>query len=243
MLNDRFSEPPRLDYWGPAHDWFIHARARLDAEPTVFHRVHDTGDFVVYRIEPAALDTLKGGLTPRPYLRVWDPKQGPAPRYVAPGMPQLLSLRMAAKRGRPGERIPVVIEWRTRETLPVGAYSVSVRFDHATLPGFSPPAWCGKPARKLLEKLRHERFRFRDDHLPVGGDYGVDLWRPTEVVRDSFVVAVPEDVAPGEYQVQVLMVRGPHYANYRLSDYFLDHDYYSGVPAGLFRVLPAEARP
>jgi hypothetical protein len=119
---------------------------------------------------------------------------------------------------------------------------VSLRFDRPLPAGFSPPAWCAKPARKVLEKLRHERYRFRDDHLPVGGDYGVDLWRAGEVVRDSFVVEVPTDVAPGAYQVQVLMVRGPHYANYRLSDYFFDHDYYSGIPCGTLRVTGAGSR-
>jgi hypothetical protein len=157
-------------------------------------------------------------------------------------VPDLVSLRLDASEARPGDRVPGVIEWRAPRALPVGSYRVSLRFDRALPRGFSPPPWCAKPARKVLEKLRHERYRFRDDHLPVGGDYGVDLWRPEEVVRDSFVVTVPGDVAPGEYQVQVLMVRSPHYPNFRLADYFFDHDYYSGLPAGALRVADARTR-
>jgi hypothetical protein len=89
--------------------------------------------------------------------------------------------------------------------------------------------------------LRHERYRFRIDHLPVDGAYGVDLWRPDEVVRDSFAFTVPHDAAPGDYRMEVRMLRQPHYPNFRLGDYFTDRDYYSGVPAGMLRILPAGA--
>ncbi|MEO5616703.1 MAG: hypothetical protein ABIS67_02950, partial [Candidatus Eisenbacteria bacterium] len=102
--------------------------------------------------------------------------------------------------------------------------------------GFSPPAIFAKPARKLLEKLRRERYRFRDDHLPTAGAYGVDLWRPEEVVRDSFHFTVPGDAAPGYYRAEIRMNRSPHYPNLRLSDYFFDRDYYSGVPMGVIEV-------
>ncbi len=32
------------------------------------------------------------------------------------------------------------------------------------------------------------------------------------------------------------MLRQPHYPNYRLEDYFLDRDYYSGLPVGTLHV-------
>jgi hypothetical protein len=104
------------------------------------------------------------------------------------------------------------------------------------------PDWCAKPVRKLIEKRRGERYRFRVDHIPTDGDYGVDLWSPFEVVRDSMSVVIPGDVAPGDYQVQVRMLRQPHYPNFHLSDYFLDHDYYSGVPVGTLKITRAVAR-
>ena len=65
------------------------------------------------------------------------------------------------------------------------------------------------------------------------GAYGVDLWRPDQVVRDSFDGRrCRADVAEGTYQVEVRMHRQPHYPNYRLSDYFFDDDYYSGRGRG-----------
>jgi hypothetical protein len=135
-----------------------------------------------------------------------------------------------------GDTVRGVIVWRAFERLPAGSYPVAVRFDRALPGGFTPPAWIAKPTRKLIERIRHERYRFRADHLPVGGDYGVDLWNADECVRDSFTVVVPRDVAAGDYRVRVRMNRQPHYTNLRLSDYFFDDDYYAGLPVGWLRV-------
>jgi hypothetical protein len=64
----------------------------------------------------------------------------------------------------------------------------------------------------------------------------VDLWTPADVVRDSFVLVVPPDVAEGAYRVQIRMLRQPNYTNLRLSDWFFDDDYYSGEPVGVLVV-------
>jgi hypothetical protein len=86
-----------------------------------------------------------------------------------------------------------------------------------------PPAWPG------ARRLRGESYRFRADHLPVGGAYGVDLWRPEEVVRDSFTLTVPPEAAHGTYVVRARMVTHAHYPNYRLRDFFFEDDYLSGL--------------
>jgi hypothetical protein len=124
-----------------------------------------------------------------------------------------------------------VAEWRALEPLPPGSYRVAVRFDRALPGGFRPPRAVAKPARKLLERLSGVRYRFRADHLPAAGEYGVDLWRPTEVVRDSFELAVPRDAAEGAYQVKIQMLRQPHYPNLSLRDYFSDDDFLAGIDA------------
>ena len=231
-LNDRFAEPPQLDYWGPSHGWYERARARLDAAPGAFHRVYDTGDFAIWTIDRAALDTLGGGGAPRPYLRPFDSHGAPEGFSTGPGMPRALAVRLEPTRAIPGERVDVAIDWHAARVMPAGSYYVSLRFDRPLPAGWSPPAFCAKPVRKLLETWRHERYRFRIDHLPMGGDYGVDLWRPEQIVHDTLGFRIPEDIAPGDYQAQVVLLRQPHYANFRLSDYFFDHDYYSGTPVG-----------
>ena len=235
-LNDRFPQPPRLDYWAPERGWFRAERARLDAESLAFRRVYDTGDFVVYRIEPAAFANLAGGRTPRPYVTL--PDSAPARPTVAmgEGLPDLAAFTLSGAEARPGDTLMAVCTWIAPRPLAAGAYKVALRFDRAMPGDFRAPAWLAKPARKLYESRTGERYRFRIDHLPVNGAYGPDLWRADERVADSVTVAVPADVAPGDYEVQVRIRREPHYANFRLADFFFDRDYYSGVPVGTLRV-------
>ncbi len=230
VLNNRFVEVPPFDYWAPTPGWFKAARARLDGAPAAFERLADQGDFVVYRVHRDALGKLEGA-RPRPNVTAWDPAHSPIGRRLGPDLPVLQNLRLWPGLASPGDTVRGVAEWRALAALPPGSYRVAVRFDRALPGGFRPPRVVEKPARKLLERLSRVRYRFRADHLPAAGDYGVDLWRPTEVVRDSFELAVPRNAAEGAYRVKVQMLRQPHYPNLRLSDYFSDDDFLSGVEA------------
>jgi hypothetical protein len=233
VLNDRFAEPPHLDYWAPRHPWFVAARARLDAHPEAFPALHDRGDFVVYGVRRAALAGLSGSVRARPFVEAWDAGSPGAARPAAADRgPALLGLTLSPGVVAAGGRVVGVARWRAVTPAVAGSWLVAVRFDRDLPAGWAPPAFVGKPVRKLLERLRHERYRFRADHLPAGGEYGVDLWKAGEVVRDSFALEVPADAAEGTYRVEVLLLREPHYANLRLSDWFLEQDFYSGVPAG-----------
>lgn len=240
-LNGRFDAAPRFNYWAPSREWFSGARARLDRHASAFERVHDTGDFAVYRVRHAALDSLDEAPPARPYVSRYEPGRFPIARRLGDDSPGLLGLRIAPRVVPPGGTMQAAIDWRALEPLPAGSYRVAVRFDRALPGGFEPPAAIAKPARKVIEEARHELYRFRADHLPVGGAYGVDLWRPEEVVRDSFLVRVPAVAAEGEYAVEVRMYRSPHYPNFRLSDYFFDRDYFSGLRAGTIRVAKGAA--
>jgi hypothetical protein len=231
VLNNRFSEVPPFDYWAPTPGWFAAARARLDGAPAAFERIGDQGDFVVYLVHRDALGRLAGA-RPRPNVTAWDHAHAPIGRRLGPDLPALLNLRLWPGLASPGDTVRGVAEWRAPEALPPGSYRVAVRFDRALPGGFRPPRAVEKPARKLLERLSRVRYRFRADHLPAFGDYGVDLWRPTEVVRDSFELTVPRDAAEGAYRVRVQMLRQPHYPNLRLSDYLSDDDYLSGIEMG-----------
>jgi hypothetical protein len=241
VLNADFPRVPTLDYWAPSPGWVAAARARLARAPAAFERVYDAHGFAVYRIHRAALDTLSGAPAPRPFVTPYVPGAFPIARRYAPDLPVVQQFALWPSRVARGDTLSGVIGWRALSRMPGGSYHVSVRFDQPLPGGFVPPAAVGKPARKILERLRHERWRFRADHLPTAGVYGVDLWKPDEVVRDSFQLAVPGDVAPGYYRVEVRMNRGPHYPNLRLSDYFFDRDYFSGVVMGAIEVVPTRA--
>jgi hypothetical protein len=247
VLNNRFSEIPPFDYWAPSPGWYAAARARLDAAPAAFERVADEGDFVVYQVHRDALAKLQGA-RPRPIVSSWDPAHAPVARRFGSDLWALQNFRLQPALASPGETVCGVAEWRALGDLPVGSYHVMVRFDRALPGGLTPPRAIGKPARKLLETLSRVRYRFRADHLPAAGAYGVDLWKPSEVVRDSFELEIPRDVADGAYQVRVKMLRTPHYGNLRLGDFFYDDDFLAGIEAGRLivardkRRLPPDAQ-
>jgi len=241
VLNDRLRIPPMLYYWRPQHEWFAAARARLDQARDAFVPVFDTGDFVVYRIDREGLAGLAGPRRPRFFVVPYDPARGTVARRIADDVPALQSAVLWPSTVAPGDTLNGMIEWRSVQPEPRGSYLVSMRFDRPMPGGLVAPAPVAKPVRKVIELLHHERYRFRADHLPVGGAYGVDRWRPDEVVRDSFQVTVPYDVAPGDWRVEARMIAQAPYPNYRLSDYFHDDDYYSGLPVGTIRIGPGHA--
>lgn len=236
VLNDRFDSPARLLYWTMDRDRFRAMRSRLDPHPGVFEPAFDTGDFVVYRVNRGALDTLRAPVASRGFVRPFVPDRVPAGRRVGTGVPLLIQFGLFPRVVAPGDTLAGRAEWRVASMLPPGAYRVVVRLDRELPNGFDPPALLRKPLRKVLEKLRGEKYRLRSDHLPVAGAYGVDRWSPDEIVTEAFQLPVPPLAAPGRYAVRALMVREPQFPNLRLSDYFLDDDLYTGVPVGHIEV-------
>ncbi|MGH7741228.1 MAG: hypothetical protein ACRENS_04325 [Candidatus Eiseniibacteriota bacterium] len=243
VLNNRFQEIPPADYWAPRPSWFAAERARLESRPAAFQLLIDREDFAVYRVHRAALDSLDGPPLPRPYVIPFRPGEQPIARRMGDSLPEFLSLSITPALASPGDTLSGRISWRGSGAHAEGSYMVAVRFDRP-LPGtLDPPDFLSKPVRKVLERATRQRYRFRVDHLPVAGGYGVDLWEPGQVIRDSFAIAVPADAAPGRYLVRVRMNRQPHYPNLRLSDYFFDQDYYAGVVAGALAVVPRGTSP
>jgi len=240
-LNNRFPAPPALDYWKPLPTWYDSARARFDAAPTAFPPLFDRDGFVVYRVRRAALDSLPPP-PPRPDVVRWAPGIWSPGRPLDPALPALCLFTMHPREAAPGDTVSAVAYWRATHPMAPGSYTVAVRFDHPFPGRFRPPPVLAKPVRKIIERIDHQRYRFREDHLPAGGDYGVDLWTPDQVVRDSFTVTVPADVADGPYRVEIRMLVGPHYPNYRVSDYLFDQDIYSGIHVGPFTVTRSPAR-
>jgi len=104
------------------------------------------------------------------------------------------------------------------------------------------PAAFSKMWRKLVERTRHERYRFRADHLPTNGDYGVDRWSSAEVVQDSFRLTIPMDAAAGDYTVRLALTHQPHYPNLVWRDLLSDDDLLNGLEVAKLRVLGEPGR-
>ncbi len=244
-LNDRFVRPVGLDYWAPYPGLADRLRARLGLHPEIFPVLYDSAGFTLYGVHSPLPDSLPETGAAPPWLVASLP---PGARAVSDSSAQPLRLAgIELDSGAPeldrGDTLRARAYWVTRSPLPAASYSVAVRFDRE---GLGPPSilfWAAKPWRKLIESLRQERYRFRQDHLPGEGQFNVDRWPPGRMVRDPFEVIVPLDVAPGDYRVGVRMIAPEgHYPNFRLSDYFSDQDYYAGVEVGRIRVREGRAR-
>jgi hypothetical protein len=138
----------------------------------------------------------------------------------------------------PGGELEMNLYWSRRTVLPPGTYVVSVRFDRkfVSLPFDGQPF--PKLTRKVMEKIRHERYRFRSDHMILGGLFGPDAWGSDEIVEDNVHVKLPTDLAPGRYRVQAKMLRIANQPNQELRDYFYDDDVYQGVRIGEITIEP-----
>src|SRR5206468_940717 len=117
------------DYWAPNHRWYQAARARLDRRPEAFRRVYDTGDFVVYRVEPPALLPPRDRFQQRrPFVGPWEgsPAGQPPVRSGDAGLPMLAGLTLDRRAAAPGDTVRGVIEWLAGQPQPAGSYSVAV---------------------------------------------------------------------------------------------------------------------
>jgi hypothetical protein len=131
-----------------------------------------------------------------------------------------------------GGELAMDLYWSCATAPPPATYVVTVRFDRKqlALPFGGRPF--PKVTRKLVEKAKRERYRFREDHMILGGLFGPDAWSATDIVVDGVRVSVPTDMAPGRYRVEAKMRRVANQPNQRLRDYFFDDDSYSGVEIG-----------
>jgi hypothetical protein len=138
----------------------------------------------------------------------------------------------------PGGELAIKLYWSRPTVRPPGTYVVSIRFDRklVSLP------FDGKPfpklSRKVMEGVRNERYRYRADHMILGGLFGPDAWETDMIVEDDVRVQLPTDLAPGRYRVQAKMLRIANQPNHELRDYFFDDDIYQGVRIGEITIEP-----
>lgn len=151
-------------------------------------------------------------------------------------------LEGAAIRGEgivpPGGEVDVTLYWSRHGVVPPGTYVVTLRFDRKVLalPFNGQPF--PKVTRKVMEEIHGERYRFRSDHMIVGGLFGPDAWGTDEIVEDEVRVQLPTDLAPGRYRVQAKMLRVANQPNHELRDLFYDDDIYQGVRIGEITIEP-----
>lgn len=131
-----------------------------------------------------------------------------------------------------GGELVLDLYWSRDRELPRGTYVVTIRFDRKDLPLPFDGQPFPKVTRKVVERWKGERYRFRADHMIHGGLFAPDAWRMGDLIEDDVRISVPTDIAPGRYRVEAKMLRVANQPNHRLRDYFFDDDTYTGVEIG-----------
>ena len=218
-------------YWKPD---LAAARAlteRLKSAVPVFEMLYERNDLALFRFAGAgdgAALSAAGGAMPFAGGSVTDRDLSRCAESGQPGI-FIKGVEVSCARVKRGDTLQVHITWVSEEKQPLRRYTGYLRFDT----GFPRNALYrqsyGKLYRKVLENMKHERYRFRTDFLPLRGILAPDTWPPFREMHDTVTVAVPPDVVSGGYTVSLGMAVTPQFPNYHVRDFFIDRDYYSGV--------------
>jgi hypothetical protein len=108
------------------------------------------------------------------------------PRQVAlAGVIRLVGYDQSPSSARPGETVTVTLYWQPQS---------EIEFDYSSYV-------------HLVDESG--RGITQSDHQPGGDYYPTSSWQPGEVLRDSHVLTIAQDVAPGVYRLMAGMYRYP----------------------------------
>jgi hypothetical protein len=147
----------------------------------------------VYLIKPMPGLEVKAQLEPDPEMLPMIRVSGPAlerpplhPREVElAGVMRLVGYDQSSFSARPGESLTITLYWQPQS---------EIDFDYSSYVHLVDEAGRGIT---------------QSDHQLGGEYYPTSLWRPGEVLRDSHVLTIPQDVAPGVYRLVSGMYRYP----------------------------------
>ena len=229
IVNDRFPENVRIEYWSMNHEMFPAIRGKFDSHPEAFEEIYAKEGFVVFRWNGRHIEPDSAFATP--FILAAVPGQMTRVGKEA-GEAVLEGFTFGEKSLSPGKPMDIGLVWSGHGEYPFRNYVVAVRFDHAN-PGLP---LSGKPfpklARKIKEKATGRSYRFSEFHKIRSGFLSPDSWRPGEFAFDETSLRIPSAAAPGEYIVSVKLLTLQHQQTYRLKDIFSDDDIYSGLPVG-----------
>lgn len=266
VLNGRFDRAPATDYWSMTPDLYDSSLAKFRARPDLFRPMFESSKAWVFELtdmarqgplpdssvaafrpwlfrNPALLRQPVLDIDPRP-IREHPMRDGAFLLYATalskPNGPRMMA-RFGGLDFAPLDTLEVVTAWGLADSvaMPPGSYAIYVRLDAHAMPRgpLYADAW-DKPYRKMLEKLSGRRWRVRSAQRLLDGAYGPDEWRHGDRVVDRTLIVIPPNLAPGDYDVGVAVVRTPHYPNTRLSDYLHDLDEFSGPVVGQVTIAP-----
>jgi hypothetical protein len=225
-------------YWKPDRDAALALSTRIQAPGSPFEILYERGGVTLAKLvdRPADAGIDRGtGQAPGAADSL---DAAAADRLISSGIPGIRIEKALPERTltAPGDTVGVDITWVATERCPLSSYVAYLRFETDFPKGvLYRPAW-GKPYRKIIEKVKGHRYRFRIDFQPFGGIVPPDTWPLLREMHDRVRVRIPRDVSPGIYTMYLKMADRPQYPNYVLKDILTDNDFWRGAPTATIRV-------
>jgi len=233
LVNGRLPGSIRTMYWLPGRNECRALVSMLESAPGVFDKVFETDTVALFRYDREMAHAFSLAAPPRPFFgNELSPEELAGARES--GEKGIVISRFETRNSvvKRGETFEAVIHWALNEPVYFGSYMAHIRFDTDFPRTAFYWQWYGKIYRKVLEKIKGTRYRFRADSQPLGGILPPDTWPLATDVADSVIISVPHDAAPGLYTISVRMSKITQYPNYRAADILTDEDFFSGTIVG-----------
>ncbi len=236
VLNNTFTQPIVAFGWALDPRTYNNRRDKFELNPGLFQPVYNFGGVEIYKYDSSGRS--RGGGAPKlPFVSAEAPDLANPVNAVFEDQFVLLGAEVDRPSAVRGAIVRINCYWqKTGDETSPAYYRVFTRFDtDYEKNALYRPGW-SKVYRYGLQKLRGLRYRFRSDHNPVSSAYPPYRWRPGEVIEDTYLVRIPMDVAPGNYDIKIRMRAMPFSPNYYLGDFLRDDDVYSGVKAASIEI-------
>ena len=232
VVNGRIPVTTGTHYWKPDREMAVQAISRFSDYPMFFELVYGRDNAAVFRITgnmeshvfPERDESVDYEFIGR---EIGENEIAEIVPSETPGI-FIKSVRPEKSSVKRGEWLKLDIEWVAVENCPYRSYVAHIRFDTSFEKGALYREYYGKIYRKILETYNSTRYRFRYDHLPLSGLFTPDRWPHMQIVKDSMVIKIPEDISAGTYIISVKMTASTHYPNYSFRDLLNDDDSYDG---------------
>ena len=229
VINGRVPPSIQTMFWKPTRESATMAIERFKEQGNGFRLLYEERGCAVFEIEDTTCTGLDMANRTPPFIGKPVTSSEIADSHTS-GIEDIRILKVNFNRKivKRGERLKIFIEWVALRKAPIKGYICYSRFDTDFTKNKLYKEWYGKIYRKVLEHLKGERFRFRQDFQPLNGLFPPYSWPPMYSIEDSVVVRVPTDITPGHYNVSLRLDVKTQYPNYSLGDILSDEDKYSG---------------
>jgi len=208
------------------------ALLKISSLPALFEKIFSQKDLHVFRVINLEKAEFREDATAQNYIPV-EPDSARRPVASFSGVSSLETVRVFPAFVQPGDTVSINLLWKCLSPiLPEDVYRLFVRINTDFPKRTLLARRFEKPYRKFLEERLGKKFRYRVDVDPEGCEPPLHLWKRGELVRQTVRFTIPSGLFPGRYRVKVNLKRITASANFHVSDYWRDEDYYSGVEVG-----------